>query len=153
MLTTHFFRIFTRVQLSLCSRYSSGRLQLLLHELSNFANHPLLVPLAIRELWGNVFFICCAIARFGPRERLVDIAIGKKNANMNKQHHLKAFWTNVLSHFCSPCCVDGLFFIYIKIFHYKPLEVSYKYTVKTIDMLHASVINAYPTIQKYGNTK
>lgn len=76
---------------------------------------------------------------------------------MSKQHHLKAFWTNVFSHFHSSCCVDGLLFLSkSKIFHCKPLEVLYKYTVKTVDMLHASVINAQParntaTLNKKGD--
>lgn len=49
--------------------------------------------------------------------------------------------------------MDYFFLSKSKIFHYKPLEVFYKYNVKTVDMLHASVINAYSTSQKYGNTK
>lgn len=50
MLSTHICRMFTVVQIVMCSRYGSCGFQLLLHELSNFANHPLPVPLVIREL-------------------------------------------------------------------------------------------------------
>lgn len=49
--------------------------------------------------------------------------------------------------------MDYSFYQKSKIFHYKPLEVFYKYSVKTVDMLNSSVINAYPTSQKYSKTK